>query len=307
VVPARTNTTRFLIGFVAVLVALPTLVWGIQTISQDRSEPASPGRAAIDEPRQDELGCEVLVAPESLSERAAACETEPPSSREPQREPPREPRRGEMGGAALAETEDCAGGCSMGTIESETAADTTERVETTDQSKEATDVVGTLLAPTRELPTDRLDDVEERLGRIKVPEDATDPVTTLVEDTQDLVPDRVETRPEIEIQLDPVPTEPNPVPDPAPAVDPPTELAPGLSDEEPNADAPDDEEPAAPEPSDLTALLVLDERTAKQLGMPSRMTITLSDAVQRALAILSERAGLELSVAPAGSSEPSRD
>ncbi len=54
-------------------------------------------------------------------------------------------------------------------------------------------------------------------------------------------------------------------------------------------------------------MLVTDEETAKKLGIPRRMTITLSPQVMRALAILSERNGLELSATAADSAAPSRD
>ena len=205
-------------------------------------------------------------------------ETEPPapSSAEPQRKPRRErdaePRRGSMAAAATA---GCETDCSTGTIEA---------VQPVEERRDATDLVGEFLTPIVELPdprdevAERLDDVEERLGRINLPDDLPDP-TEILEDPESVIPEDVVTAPEIVIELVP------------PAVEPPAELP----------------DPPAELPETPTALLVLDERTAEELGIAKRTTITLSERIQRALAALSEREGLELSVAEAGASAPPRD
>ena len=271
--PTRAGATRFLLGFVVVLALLPALVWGIQAGTQDRAAPTRPNEPAAAENDPGEPGCRALMAPESLAERAAACETEPPawSPPEPQREPRVEPRRAKPKRSARAETER-----PTDTGEAETV-DAPEPPEATDEPKDAVELVGAFLDPVPEVPTLPLDDVEEAL-----------------DDARALLPDPAETRPEIEIHLQPAPivsipapdtlptTDAVPTPEPVPAVEPPVEVP-------------------------LTALLVLDERTAEQLGMPSRMTLALGEAAERALAILRERAGLEVTIAAPGSSEPPRD
>jgi hypothetical protein len=258
--PARRNAARFVAGFVAVLVLVPALVWAIQAVDQRRSDPASPGQAAADTSRRDELGC-----------RGLTCETEPPSWSPPQpqrRKPRRERRRAaaiEQGPAPKADP--CDRACQVGTVEAEAAAagGAAEQLEPVDEPRDATDLVGAVLAPaTRKLPTDPLDEVDE--------------VEEALEDAQAVVPDSVEIPPELEIQLDPAPAEPT--------LDP---------------------EPELPDPVAPTALLVVDELTAEELGISSRMTIVLNRATWRALAILTERAGLELSAAAPSSAESPRD
>ncbi len=77
------------------------------------------------------------------------------------------------------------------------------------------------------IPVDRLEEAEERLGRVvdetlggvEVPVEAPDVPTEVLEDA--LVPDGIETPPAIEIELDPAPTAPRPIPDPPAAPDPP--------------------------------------------------------------------------------------
>lgn len=299
--PARRNTTRFLFGFVTVLVLVPALVWGIRAVEQDPSTPASASRPAADQPREDELGCTVLTAPESLAERAAACETEPApvSPAEPQRRKPRdEQRRGRTDKPSKAEPEDCDTACEVGAIEAEILGDAAEPVEPAEEPQDVTELVGSLLAPARELPTDPLvEDVEEALEAIETPDGTTEKAARVIEDAEALLPDALEDAPAIEIQLGPAPVEPIPAPVPVPPVDPTAELP----------HAPSDAERADPDPSVPTAVLVLDENTAEELGISRRMTIGLSRAAQRALAILSERAGLELSVAEPGTAEPPRD
>lgn len=301
--PTRPRTTHFLLSFVLVLVLAPALVWGIKAINQDSPAPATSDvpAATADEPqRHGSLGCEVITAPDSAAERAAACETEPPRVAKQRDERP-EPRQGRLVSSAVSATEACTAACETGTIES--AADGVAPVETTDEAREIVDVVGAIPPLARAIPIDRLDEVEERLGRvvdetlgeIEVPDEAPDVPAEVLEDA--LVPDGVEIPPAIEIQIDPAPTAPTTLPDPPAAVDPPAAPAPD----------PVEEQPAASDASELTALLVTDKETAEDLGIPRRMTITLSPQVMRALAILSERKGLELTAAAADSPAPSRD
>jgi hypothetical protein len=300
---ARSHTTRFLLGLIAVL-ALPALVWGIQAVTRDSSGPAGSEApaAVVDPPRHDELGCSVLTAPESLADRAAACETEPPPVSKPdkERKQPRK-RSGRVAASAMGATTTCTAACETGTIES--VGEATAPAETKEEAQGVTDLVGSISPLARVIPTDRLDEAEERVGRVvdetlggvEVPDEAPDVPTEILEDA--LVPDGVDTLPAIEIELDPAPSAPTPVPDPPAAVDPPAGPVP----------APDEEDPAASDESELTTLLVTDEETAEKLGIPHRMTITLSPQVVRALAILSKRNGLELSATAADSAAPSRD
>ena len=291
--PARTSTARFALGFVVVLALLPALVWGIRTVSEDRSEPTSADKpAAAAEPRPHELGCSVLTAPESLSERSAACETEPPaySPPEPQHKPRAEKRRAKVDPAAKAEPESCDKACPAGTIEAEMVGDAADPVEATDEPQDVRDVVGTILAPAREkLPTEPLAKVEEPLEAVE----------ETLEEARTVIPDEVKSLPEIEIQLDPPTMEPLPRPLPELESAPTPELPAPLPLPTPEIAPPIELPPSA--------VVVLDEETAEELGVPERMTIALSKAARRALAIVSERAGLELSVVAPGSSESSRD
>jgi hypothetical protein len=256
--PARRNTTRFLLGFITVLALLPALVWGIQAAKQDLSAPAVPRERAADAGPRAELGCAALIAPESLAARAAACETEPPAWSPP--EPQRRPRP-EPRPAAPTRAATAKADRPTDNGEAETKADEPAPVVPADDPRDAVDIVGAFLAPAPELPVEPLDEVEDAL-----------------DEAQALLPERVDARPEVEVHLEPAPIVPIPAPDAVPAPDPVVAVEP----------------PVEPPP---TALLVLDERTAEELGIPSRLTIALGENAQRALAILSERMGLELSIA----------
>jgi hypothetical protein len=140
-----------------------------------------------------------------------------------------------------------------------------------DVPQDATELVGKLLAPVRDLPVE---------PPVELPTVPLDEVVETLEDARTLLPEDAEALPDIEIRLEPGPIDLAPVEPPAvepPVVEPPV--------------------PAPVQPPDPTALLVLDEATAKELGIPSRTTITLTEAVREALAILGERTGLELSIA----------
>ena len=196
-----------------------------------------------------------------------------------------EPRQGRVVSSAIGGTDACTAACETGTIES--VGDAAAPVEATDEAQEIIDVVGGIPPLARAIPIDRLDEVEERLGRL-VPDEVADAPTEILED--ELVPD-VQTPPEIEIELDPAPIEP--------PVEAPTEL-PTVSDPAPPVD------PPTADPV-LTTLLVLDEKTAEELDLPSRMTVELSPRVRQTLAILSKQIGLELSASAAHSPAPPRD
>ena len=286
---ASAHTTRLLLCLAAVL-ALPALVWGIQAIQQGPSAPAGSDQpaATADPPPHDGLGC------------TGVCETEPPPVSKPDkdRKQPREPRHGKVVASAMGGTSTCTDACETGTIES--IGEATAPAETKEEAQGVPDLVGSISPVARVIPIDRLGDAEQRVGRvvdetlggIEVPDDAPDVPTEVLEDA--LVPDGVETPPAIEIELDPAPTA---IPDPPAVPGPPAEPVPET----------DEEDPAASDPSELTTLLVTDEETAEKLGIARRMTITLSPQVVRALAILSERNGLELTATAADSSAPSRD
>ena len=286
--PSRPRTTHFLLSFVVVLVLAPALVWGIQAISRDAGPPAPADDPVVsaEPPRHDALGCTVITAPDSAAERAAACETEPPRAKKKERTERPEPRRGRLVSSAVGGTETCTAACETGSIE--TVDEAAAPVDITDEAREAIDVVGAIPPLARVLPLDRLDEVEERLGRL-APDEVVDAPTDILEDA--LVPD-VQTPPEIEIELDPAPVEP--------PAEPPAELPAGAELPAPPVD------PPAADPV-LTTLLVLDEDTAEELDLPSRMTVELSPRVQDALAILSKRMGLELSASAADSPAPPRD
>ena len=253
-----------------------------------RRAPISP-LATADPPQHDGLGCDGRVR-----DRAA-----PRVEADKERKPPRAaPRQG--GGSAIGGTTDLHRRLRDRHDREPRRGHRPGRDEARAQG--VPDVVGAIPPLARVIPVDRLDEVEERLGRIvdgprrrRGPVEAPDVPTEILEDA--LVPDASRRRPRSRSSSIPRRSRRPPFPT--------------------------RRRPPAPRPSPFrirtrrTRRLrthrssprcsSLDEETAEKLGIPRRMTITLSPQVMRALAILSERNGLELSATAADSAAPSRD